>query len=79
MSSIEKTTGENRARVQVVSGPTIPIKQSDMGKVVSLVKADTTGREADQVYFGPNFANFVVHTATGLEATTTSQWWFGTN
>ena len=58
----ERTAGENRARVQVVTGPTIPVKTSDMGKVVSLVKSDTTGREADQVYFGPNFANFIAVT-----------------
>jgi len=48
----EKTNGETRARVQVVSGPTIPVSQSEMKKVVSLVKSDTSGREADQVYFG---------------------------
>jgi type VII secretion protein EccB len=72
----ERTTGEARARVQVVSGPTIPIKQSDMGKVVSLVKADTTGREADQVFFGPSFANFVGVTGNNPAAQTTeSMWW----
>ena len=58
----ERTAGENRAREQVVTGPTIPVKTSDAGKVVTLVKSDTTGREADQVFFGPNFANFVAVT-----------------
>ena len=58
----EKTSGENRARVQVISGPTIPVQASDSEKVVSLVKADTTGREADQVFFGPDYANFVAVT-----------------
>ncbi len=52
----QKTSGENRARVQVVSGPTIPVAQRTPSKVVSLVKADTSGREADQVYFGPDYA-----------------------
>jgi type VII secretion protein EccB len=72
----EKTSGENRARVQVVSGPTLPIAQADSKKVVSLVKADTTGREADQVYFGPNYANFVAVTGNDPGAKTTeSLWW----
>ena len=47
-----------------------------MDKVVSLVKADTTGREADQVYFGPDFANFVAVTGNHPGANTTeSLWW----
>jgi type VII secretion protein EccB len=72
----EKTAGEGRARVQVVSGPTIPVKSTDLRKVVSLVKSDTTGREADQVYFGPNFANFVAVTGNNPAAQTTeSLWW----
>jgi len=72
----ERTAGENRARVQVVTGPTIPVKTGDAGKVVSLVKSDTTGREADQIYFGPNFANFVAVTGNNPAAQTTeSLWW----
>ena len=49
----QKTAGENRARIQVVSGPTIPVAQAEPNKVVSLVKADTTGREADQRLLRP--------------------------
>jgi ESX secretion system ATPase EccB len=72
----EKTAGENRARIQVVSGPTLPVVQKDMGKVVSLVKADTTGRQADQVFFGPDYANFVAVTGNDAGAKTTeSLWW----
>ncbi len=72
----ERTAGETRARVQVVTGPTIPIKSGDATKVVSLVKSDTTGREADQVFFGPNFANFVAVTGNNPAAQTTeSLWW----
>ncbi len=72
----QKTSGENRARVQVVSGATIPVAAKDMTKVVSLVKADTTGREADQVYFGPDYANFVAVTGNDPGAKTTeSLWW----
>jgi type VII secretion protein EccB len=72
----EKTSGENRARIQVVSGPTLPVAQSETKKVVSLVKSDTTGRTADQVYFGPSFANFVAVTGNDPGAKTTeSLWW----
>ncbi|HZC51104.1 MAG TPA: type VII secretion protein EccB, partial [Mycobacterium sp.] len=72
----EKTSGENRARVQVISGPTIPVAQANANRVVSLVKADTSGREADQVYFGPNYANFVAVTGNDPGAKTTeSLWW----
>ncbi|CDO88735.1 type VII secretion protein EccB [Mycobacterium triplex] len=72
----QKTSGENRARIQVVSGPTIPVSQPETKKVVSLVKSDTTGRTADQVYFGPNFANFVAVTGNDPGAKTTeSLWW----
>ncbi len=72
----ERTAGETRARVQVITGPTIPIKAGDATKVVSLVKADTTGREADQVFFGPNSANFVAVTGNNPAAQTTeSLWW----
>jgi type VII secretion protein EccB len=72
----QKTSGENRARIQVVSGATIPVATKDMSKVVSLVKADTTGRQADQVYFGPDYANFVAVTGNDAGAKTTeSLWW----
>ncbi|BBY20605.1 type VII secretion protein EccB [Mycobacterium stomatepiae] len=72
----EKTGGENRARIQVVSGPTIPVSQSESKKIVSLVKSDVTGRTADQVYFGPNFTNFVAVTGNDPGAKTTeSLWW----
>ncbi|OIN82618.1 type VII secretion protein EccB [Mycobacterium malmoense] len=72
----QKTSGENRARIQVVSGSTIPVATKDASKVVSLVKADTTGREADQVYFGPDYANFVAVTGNDPGAKTTeSLWW----
>ena len=71
-----KTTGEERARVQVVSGPTVPVAPDDVHKVVSLVKSDTSGREADRVYFGPEFANFVVVTGNDPGAATAeSLWW----
>ncbi|MCV7195014.1 type VII secretion protein EccB [Mycobacterium angelicum] len=75
----ERTAGENRARVQVIAGPTLPISQHEMKRVVSLVKADMTGREADQVYFGPNFANFVAVTGNNPAAQTVESLWWLTN
>jgi ESX secretion system ATPase EccB len=70
----ERSAGESRARVQVVSGPTIPIPASKLGKVVKLVRADTSA--ADQVYFGPDYANFVAITGNHPGAQTKeSLWW----
>ena len=72
----EKTGGEARARTEVISGPTIPVKASDTDKVVSLVKSDGSGREADRVFFGPEYANWIE--ATGNDpgsSTTESLWW----
>ncbi|HET9876593.1 MAG TPA: type VII secretion protein EccB [Mycobacterium sp.] len=72
----ERSGGEGRARVQVVSGPTIPVPKKQMNKVVSLVKVDNTGREADRVFFGPGYGNFVAATGNDPEAKTTeSLWW----
>jgi type VII secretion protein EccB len=72
----EKTAGEERARVRMVSGPTVPVAASDSDKVVSLVKADDSGNEADRVYFGPDYANFVVVTGNDpAAATAESLWW----
>ncbi len=72
----ERSGGEGRARVKVVSGPTIPVPIDKMNKVVSLVKVDTSGREADRVYFGPGYANFVAVTGNEQDAPTMeSLWW----
>lgn len=72
----ERTTGESRSRIQVVTGPTLPIAAADVNKVVTLVKSDTSDREADRVYFGPNYANFVAVTGNNPVAQTTeSLWW----
>ncbi|MFV0493508.1 type VII secretion protein EccB [Mycobacterium sp.] len=75
----ERTMGEHRARVKVVSGPTLPIKDTEMSRVVSLVKADMAGREADHVYFGPDFANFVAVTGNNPAAQTAESLWWLTN
>ncbi|HEU0191719.1 MAG TPA: type VII secretion protein EccB [Mycobacterium sp.] len=72
----ERSGGEGRARVRVVSGPTIPVQRDQMDKVVSLVKTDKSGGEADRVYFGPGYGNFVAVTGNDPGAATTeSLWW----
>jgi type VII secretion protein EccB len=76
----EKTGGEERARTQVISGPTIPVAASDTQKVVSLVKADNSGREADRVFFGPQYANFVSVTGNDPGSDTSeSLWWLSSS
>jgi type VII secretion protein EccB len=72
----QKTAGEERARIQVISGPTIPVPNGSTDKIVSLVKADTSGREADHVFFGPEYGNWVVVTGNDPGSSTAeSLWW----
>jgi type VII secretion protein EccB len=74
--SWERTRGEPQARTQVISGASVPVATDQANKEVSLVKADTSGGEADQVFFGPGYANFVVVTGnTPTAATLESLWW----
>jgi type VII secretion protein EccB len=76
----QKTNGEERARVQVISGPTVPVSASGTDNIVSLVKADASGREADKVYFGPDFGNWVEVTGNDPGATTSeSLWWLSSS
>ncbi len=73
----ERSAGDSRARVQVVSGPTIPVSQKQMKRVVSLVKTnDANLPEADRVYFGSGYGNFVAVTGNDPDASTReSLWW----
>jgi hypothetical protein len=49
-------------------------------KVVSLVKADTSGRETDRVYYGPDYGNWVVVTGNDPGSTTSeSLWWLSSS
>jgi type VII secretion protein EccB len=76
----QKTAGEERARTQVISGPTIPVPNGSAEKVVSLVKADASGREADHVFFGPEYGNWVVVTGNDPGSTTSeSLWWLSSS
>ncbi len=69
--------GENRTTTSVVSGATIPVPADRSGDIVKLVPSESTGGQvADQVYFGPDYANYVVSTGNGPTASTKeSAWW----
>ncbi len=72
----QRADGEAKAVTAVVSGPTIPVPAEKAGAAVQLVGADPTGVQADQVYFGPGYANYVVLTGNSpTAATQESQWW----
>ena len=87
----QKTDGEERARVQVISGTTIPVSgrhiqqddiydRCDIEKDVRLVKTDTSGREADCVYFGPDHSNWVQVTGNDPGSSTAeSLWWLSSS
>ncbi|EHB46363.1 type VII secretion protein EccB [Mycolicibacterium vinylchloridicum] len=73
----EKGAGENRTTTSVVSGATIPVPADRSGDIVKLVPSETTGGQvADQIFFGPDYANYVVSTGNGPTASTKeSAWW----
>ena len=51
------------ATTSVIAGPTIPVADSQADKVVELVKSDgPPGLQADRVFLGPDYANYVVST-----------------
>ncbi|MEB3030494.1 type VII secretion protein EccB [[Mycobacterium] nativiensis] len=77
----ERSNGDSRARIQVVSGPTIPVSQKQMGRVVSLVKTNNDNMpQADRVYFGSGYGNFVAVTGNDPDASTReSMWWLSSS
>lgn len=57
-----------------MSGSTVPVR--DTKKAVSLAKTDNSGGKADLVYFGSDYANFIVVTGNDPHAVTAeSLWW----
>lgn len=72
----QKVAGESMATTSVIVGPTIPVADSQVDKVVELVKSQGPGLQADRVYFGPDFANYVISTGNSpSSATAESLWW----
>lgn len=68
--------GEPRATTKVVSGASVPIADDQVSKIVPLVKADKSGREADGVYFGPDYANYVASTGNDAASSTVETFWW---
>jgi len=72
----EKVGGESMATTSVIAGPTIPVAEAQVDKVVDLVKTPGTQMQADRVYLGPEYANYVVSTGNSPSAATVeSLWW----
>ena len=73
----QKGSGEDRSTTSVVSGASIPVPTDKTSHIVKLVtSADTGGQVADQIYFAPDYANYVVSTGNGQTASTKeSVWW----
>lgn len=72
----QKTPGESLAQTSVIAGASIPVAESQVGTAVEMVKADKSGRQADRVVFGDDYANYVISTGNSPEAATTeSLWW----
>lgn len=72
----EKVSGESMATTSVITGPTIPVADSQVGKVVDLVSSPGAQMQADRVYLGPEYANYVVSTGNSPSASTVeSLWW----
>lgn len=72
----ERVSGESMASTSLIVGPTIPVADSDTGKVVELVKAGGSALQADRVFFGRDYANYVVSTGNSPSSSTAeSLWW----
>lgn len=72
----EKVNGESMATTSVIVGPSIPVAESQTDKVVELVKDPGAQMQADRVYLGPDYANYVVSTGNSPSASTVeSLWW----
>ena len=72
----EKVSGESMAMTSVIAGPTIPVADSQVDKVVELVRSPGPGLQADRVYLGPDYANYAVSTGNSPSSSTQeSLWW----
>ena len=72
----KKADGEDRASIDIISGASIPIPEDQADKAVELVNAERSPAQANKVFFGPDYANYVI--TTGNDETASSQetlWW----
>ena len=73
-----KDSGAPQATVTTVSGRRLPIAQGEESQVIKMVSAQAGQQSADEVYLGPQSANFVQ--LTGVEpdsGRSESVWWIG--
>lgn len=73
----DKVSGESRASTSIITGPSIPVAESQAAKVVELVSHPAEQQmQADRVFFGPGYANYVVSTGNSPSAASEeSLWW----
>lgn len=71
-----KVSGESAASTSVMTGTRIPVAQGRADQVVELVKGPESAVQADRVFLGPGFANYVVSTGSAVSSSTAeSLWW----
>lgn len=72
----QKVSGESAASTSVITGTSIPVAEGHADQVVELVKGPDSVVQADRVFFGPGWANYVVSTGNSVSsATAESLWW----
>lgn len=72
----QRVVGESAASTALIAGASIPVAEAHVDQVVELVKGPESAVQADRVFFGPGFANYVVSTGNSVSsATAESLWW----
>ena len=72
----QKTAGEAQAQTSVISGASVPVPSERTAAVVKMVNATKDPGQANEVYFEPGFANYVVSTGNDVAAPThEALWW----
>lgn len=72
----QRVAGESAASTSVIVGPSIPVADGRGEQVVELVGGQGSAVQADRVFFGPGFANYVVSTGNSVSSVTAeSLWW----
>ena len=72
----QKTTGEAQAQTSVISGASVPVPSEHTAAVVKMVNATKDPGQANEVYFGPGYANYVVSTGNDASAATNEALWW---
>lgn len=70
----QKTVGEAQGKTSIVSGGSVPVPVDRA--TVKMVNATRDPGQANEVYFGPGYANYVVSTGNDASASTTEALWW---